>query len=211
MSDTPAIRRRNFLTRALGAFAGGTLLGRSSPRDAVAATQDEVPFVGEIRMFAGDFAPVDWVLCNGQLLTIDGNTSALFQLIGTTYGGDGMTNFAVPDLRGRAPIHAGTNLGITYTQGEVAGVETVTVLTTQIPVHSHTALASSGSADSDVPTGRIPARNAAGAPHYGSVIDTTLAANTMTSTGGTQAHNNMQPWLGINFIISIYGIFPSQS
>jgi microcystin-dependent protein len=211
MSDAPEIRRRHFLARALGALAGGAWLGRSTPRDAAAATQDESPFVGEIRMFCGDFAPVGWELCNGQLLTINGDTEALFQLIGTTYGGDGMTNFAVPDLRGRAPIHAGTNLGINYNQGEISGVETVTVLTAQIPVHNHTALASSGSADSDVPTGRIPARNAAGAPHYGGVIDTTLAANAVTSAGGTQAHNNMQPWLGINFIISIYGIFPSQT
>ena len=117
----------------------------------------------------------------------------------------------MPDLRGRAPIHAGTNLGINYNQGELSGVETVTVLTTHIPVHNHPALASSGPADSDLPTGRIPARNAAGAPHYGGIIDTTLAANAITSTGGSQPHNNMQPWLGINFIISLFGLFPSQS
>jgi microcystin-dependent protein len=211
MSDAPDLRRRGFLARAVATIVGGGWLARGATRDAAAATQDELPFVGEIRMFVGDFAPAGWQLCNGQLLAITAETETLFQLIGTTYGGDPNSNFALPDLRGRAPVHAGTSLGQNYVVGQMSGVETVTLQTTQIPVHNHSVLASSGSADSDLPTGRIPARNAAGAPHYGGAVDATLAATAVTSTGGTQPHNNLQPWLGINFIISMNGVFPPPS
>jgi microcystin-dependent protein len=207
VNDAPDIRRRSFLTRAFGAVLGGAWLSRVAVRDAGAATQDELPFVGEIRLFGGDFAPVGWQLCNGQLLPIAGDYETLYQLIGTTYGGDGVTNFALPDLRGRVPLHVGTG----YTLGQTSGVETVTLATTQIPSHNHVPQASSSVGNSDAPAGRIPARNAAGAPHYGGAIDTTLASGAVQAAGGSQPHENMQPWLGINFIISIYGVFPSQT
>jgi microcystin-dependent protein len=158
-------------------------------------------------MFGGDFAPVGWQLCNGQVLTITSDNEALFQLIGTTYGGDGMTTFGLPDLRGRIPIHVGPGFAL----GQVAGTETVTLTTSQIPSHNHLPQGSGAVADSDAPAGRIPARNAAGMPNYSGAIDTTLAAAAVQSSGGSQAHENMQPWLGINFIISINGVFPSQT
>jgi len=207
MSAAADIQRRSFLTRALGAVLGGAWLGGGATREAAGATQVEDPYIGEIRLFAGDFAPVGWQLCNGQVLTITPDTEPLYQLIGTTYGGDGITTFALPDLRGRVPVHVGTG----FAQGQTGGVETVTLQTLHVPAHNHVPMASSGLADSDAPAGRVPARNAAGAPHYGGTIDASLAATAVQSTGGSQPHENMQPWLGINFIISMNGIFPSQT
>jgi microcystin-dependent protein len=210
MIEKPALQRRHFLARALGLLAGGAWLGKLvKPREAAAGFSDQ-PFIGEIRMFAGNFAPAGWAFCSGQLMSIAEN-EALFALIGTTYGGDGQVTFALPDLRGRAPVHQGTSGAGSVLLGEMGGVETVTLLSTQIPAHSHTLVGSSTLGGTNDPTGRVPSRNPLGSPHYGGGIDTNLAANALATTGGTQPHDNMMPSLCVNFIISLYGVFPSQS
>jgi microcystin-dependent protein len=172
------------------------------------------PYVGEIRMFAGNFPPIGWLFCDGSLQSIAENET-LFQLIGTTYGGDGQETFALPGLSSRVPIHMGTGPdGTTYQIGEAAGVEQVTLTTQQIPNHTHTVLAGNA-ASSQMPGGAIfaPATSAqAGVKMYG--VDTPLVslnANAVTPVGGAQPHENTQPFLCINFIISLYGIFPSPN
>lgn len=167
------------------------------------------PFIGEIRMFAGNFAPAGWELCAGQLLSISEN-DALFTLIGTTYGGDGQSTFALPDLRGRAPIHQGQSPGLSnYVIGQAAGVETVTLGINQIPNHTHGLLANGALA------GRIPNPTNAVFTSVGrfySVSGTNAAQPPpLTTVGGSAAHTNMQPYLAINYIISLFGIFPSSS
>jgi len=173
-------------------------------------------FIGEIRMFGGNFAPRGWALCNGQLLPIS-QYSALFSLLGTTYGGDGRTNFALPDLRGRVPIHAGQGPGLSSRQlGQRGGVETVTLTTQQMPAHTHTAnvvqAADSSVGTSDKPGNMLPARNAASTPQYGATANTTLNGTTVTveNSGAGQAHENMQPYVTVNYIIATEGIFPSR-
>lgn len=207
MNDERApLERRDFIGRALAAIAG-VWIGRGLPAGrAEAATAQDQPFIGEIRMFAGNFAPVGWAFCNGQMMSIFDNET-LFNLIGTTYGGDGQTTFALPDLRGRAPVHVGPFHQI----GQLEGTEALTLTTAQIPSHAHTAGAYSLPGDSSDPAGRVPARNAGGATHYDGGIGTTLAAGAIASAGGSQPHENMQPFLAVNFIISLFGVFPSQS
>jgi len=170
------------------------------------------PYVGEIRIFAGNFAPAGWLFCEGQLLPIATNTP-LFQLIGTTYGGDGQNTFALPDLRGRLPIHQGSNQGTNYTLGEQGGVESVTLMVQQIPAHSHAALGSGAGATSTAPTANVPARvTAAGVFPYGTDNPLTpLSPQAIAPVGGSQPHTNFQPYLCVNFIISLFGIFPSQT
>ena len=167
------------------------------------------PYVGEIRMFAGNFAPAGWMFCEGQLLPISENET-LFQLIGTTYGGDGQSTFALPDLRGRVPIHQGTSQGTTYQLAETGGVETVTLTVNQTPVHSHALLASTA-----IPTSSSPADNLTGqsaAKLYRSGTPTVLLnAASLSPTGGSQPHNNFQPYVCVDFIISLFGIFPSPT
>ena len=172
------------------------------------------PYVGEIRMIAGNFPPVGWLFCDGSLQSISENET-LFQLIGTTYGGDGQETFALPGLASRVPIHMGTGPdGTTYQIGEAAGVEQVTLTTQQIPNHTHTVVAGNA-ASSQMPGGAIfaPATSAqAGVKMYG--VDTPLVslnANAVAPVGGAQPHENTQPFLCINFIISLYGIFPSPN
>jgi microcystin-dependent protein len=166
------------------------------------------PFVGEIRMFAGNFAPVGWMLCQGQLLSIAEN-DVLFNLIGTTYGGDGQQTFALPDLRGRMPLHQGTGVGGTFIIGEMAGVETVTLTTNQIPAHSHVPQANTnGSAN--VPGGNTWA-GWTGSQYSDQAPNALMASGALGSAGGSQPHDNMPPYLTINFIISMFGIFPSQT
>ncbi len=163
------------------------------------------PYVGEIRMFAGNFAPAGWMFCEGQLLPISENET-LFNLIGTTYGGDGQSTFALPDLRGRLPIHFGNG----FTLAETGGVESVTLTVQQIPVHSHSMLATT-----DIPTQLNPQNNLVGAAAnkiYRAGNPTVfLSPLSMTSTGGSQPHSNFQPYLCVDFIISLFGIFPSQT
>ena len=168
------------------------------------------PYVGEIRMFGGNFAPVGWMFCQGQLLPISENET-LFQLIGTTYGGDGESTFALPDLQSRIPIHQGTFAGITYQVGEAAGVETVTLTQQQIPVHSHTMLASSDNATSANASGRVLAQTPSYTPYFSGPVDQPLAGNSVGITGGSQPHDNVQPFTCVNFIISLFGIFPSPT
>jgi microcystin-dependent protein len=171
------------------------------------------PYVGEIRMFGGNFAPAGWMFCEGQLLPISENET-LFNLIGTTYGGDGQSTFGLPDLRGRLPIHQGQGSGLTSrTLAETGGVETVTLTVNQIPAHSHTGLATNNVANSASAANKILAS--------GSVVSTlpygtdaplaALNATTVGLVGGSQPHNNFQPYLCVDFIISLFGIFPSQT
>ena len=168
------------------------------------------PYVGEIRMFAGNFAPVGWMFCEGQLLPISENET-LFQLIGTTYGGDGQSTFALPNLSSRIPIHMGTGPGGSSWQiGEMAGMEEVTLTVPQIPSHVH-AHATNANAMNTSPLGKLVADT--GSTHIyrdGAAAD--LASPDATaSAGGGQPHTNLMPYLCVNFIISMFGIFPSQT
>jgi microcystin-dependent protein len=170
------------------------------------------PYVGEIRMFAGNFAPAGWMFCSGQLLPISENET-LFQLIGTTYGGDGQSTFQLPDLRGRLPIHMGNFGGNTFILAESAGTESVTLTTQQIPIHTHPHLCSSGGG-----TNASDPANAVAAPSDLSQFstaapDSQMGTPAMTSdiVGGSQPHTNFMPYLCINFIISLFGLFPSPT
>lgn len=168
------------------------------------------PFVGEIRMFGGNFAPVGWAFCDGQLVPISENDT-LFVLIGTTYGGDGQETFALPDLQSRVPVHQGTlNGGQTFTIGERAGTEAVTLTTSQIPAHNHVPSASSTGGNSDDPTNNFWANSSAIQFIGGASANTTMNAQTMGPAGGSQPHDNMLPFLVVSFIISLFGIFPHQ-
>lgn len=168
------------------------------------------PYIGEIRMFGGNFPPAGWAFCDGQLVPISEN-DALFTLIGTTYGGDGQETFALPNLQSRVPMHSGAGGdGITYQLGESGGVESVTLTTQQIPIHNHIQLASNDPAQVQTPGGNIPAQGA-GVIYTSSSSPIPLSPQTLTPVGGSQPHENMQPFLCISFIISLFGIFPSQN
>jgi microcystin-dependent protein len=166
------------------------------------------PYVGEIRMFAGNFAPAGWMFCEGQLLPIS-EYETLFNLIGTTYGGDGQSTFALPDLRGRLPMHFGNS----FTLAETGGVEEVTLTVSQIPAHSHPYLATTAAAASATPAANVVAAlGIAGDEIYFPLAPATaLSPNSIGSTGGSQPHTNFQPYLCVDFIISLFGIFPSQT
>lgn len=169
------------------------------------------PYVGEIRMFAGNFAPAGWMFCSGQLLPISEN-EVLFQLIGTTYGGDGQETFALPNLQSRIPIHQGTGpSGITYQLAETAGTESETLTVQQIPVHNHAFLASMGTGTQNSPAGEVLASGSSISLFRPQVPTQPLAAQTLNATGGSQPHDNMVPFVCINFIISLFGIFPSPT
>lgn len=160
-------------------------------------------YIGEIRMFAGNFAPQGWALCNGQVIAIAEN-EALFSLIGTTYGGDGQTTFALPDLQGRAPMH----LSSTHPLGQQGGLETVTLLPTQMPVHTHVPNANPNSAESPNPANNVWAKSAV-TSFTTSAPDKTMSLNSVQAVGGSQPHENMMPSLAISYIICLYGIYPS--
>ena len=166
------------------------------------------PFVGEIRMFGGNFAPAGWAFCQGQLMAISEN-DVLFNLIGTTYGGDGQTTFALPDLQSRVPMHQGNG----FTIGEKAGVETVTLTTNQIPAHSHVPLCNQNAGSTASAANSLWAANATVAnPTYATAApNAAMDPAAVGLTGGSQPHDNMIPFLGINFILSLFGIFPSQT
>jgi microcystin-dependent protein len=164
------------------------------------------PFVGEIRMFAGNFAPAGWAFCNGALIPISENET-LFQLIGTTYGGDGQNTFALPNLQSRVPVHVGPG----FAQGQSGGVETVTLTTSQIPAHSHVPQGFNQTGNADAPLNSLWA-NSGGATIYSSAApNQAMAPAAIGSSGGSQPHDNMLPFLCINFILSLFGVFPSQS
>jgi microcystin-dependent protein len=164
------------------------------------------PYVGEIRMFAGNFAPAGWMFCEGQLLPISENET-LFQLIGTTYGGDGESTFALPDLRGRLPIHQGNG----FILAETGGAEEITLTVSQIPAHSHPFLASNAAGDQISPIGTLASRSFSVTPYLNDAPTGNFAADAITSTGGSQPHTNFQPYLCVDFIISLFGIFPSPT
>jgi microcystin-dependent protein len=168
------------------------------------------PYVGEIRMFGGNFAPVGWAFCNGALMPISENDT-LFTLIGTTYGGNGTTTFQLPNLQGRLPIHQGTGGGLSnYTIGQAAGVESVTLSINQIPSHNHLATVSTTAATASSPQGNVVANGTANL-FLRDVISDTMNANSVGISGGSQPHSNIMPYLCISFIISLYGVFPSQT
>ena len=170
------------------------------------------PFYGEIRMFAGTFAPRGWAFCNGQLLQVSQN-QALFSLLGTTYGGDGRTTFALPDLRGRIPLHQGTGLGLTERRlGSKGGSQTEILTVNQLPSHQHTPRGSSDLASSNSPSGTVVAKRNNNFyktnPDPTKVV--TFPSTVVGNTGGSQSHTNLQPVTGINFIICLVGSFPSR-
>ncbi len=168
------------------------------------------PFVGEIRMFGGNFAPVGWAFCDGSLIPISEN-EVLFNLIGTTYGGDGVLTFALPNLQSRLPMHMGTGAGLSsHTIGEQGGVETVTLTVNQIPSHTHVPQADSGSGAQTSPAGNLWA-NSANFPYSANAPAAAMDSHALSSDGGSQPHDNMTPFLVVSFIISLFGIFPTQS
>lgn len=164
------------------------------------------PYVGEIRMFAGNFAPAGWMFCEGQLLPISENET-LFQLIGTTYGGDGDSTFALPDLRGRLPLHQGNG----FMLAETGGVESVTLTVNQIASHTHPFLASGDPASTPAPASNTLGTPLTATPFFASPPALAISPQTIAPTGGSQPHDNFQPYLCINFIISLFGIFPSPT
>ncbi len=174
------------------------------------------PFIGEIRMFGGNFAPAGWMFCEGQLLPIS-EYETLFNLIGTTYGGDGQSTFALPDLQGRLPIHAGTNpQGGTHTLAETGGNEQVTITVQQLPGHTHAPLCVSGAGGQASPVNNMWAGTQSGVQAYAdpanaSGADVPMNPLNISGTGGNQPHENTAPYLVISFIISLFGIFPSQT
>lgn len=227
--------RRGLLGRAALVVAGGSILGSLFASEPAAAASPD-PLLGSISMFGGNFAPRGWAFCDGQLLPISSN-SALFSILGTTYGGDGRTTFALPDLRGRVPIHPGTGPGLSNRRlGERGGVESVTLSEAQLPAHSHTASAdvdgsfslpvSSDPGDATTPDGNVLAAqesvrgNVPIPPIYSTtatpdgsmaITGSPTGAVTVDDTGGSGAHTNVQPYLGVNYIIALQGLFPSRS
>jgi microcystin-dependent protein len=168
------------------------------------------PYVGEIRMFGGNFAPVGWLFCQGQLLSIS-EYETLYTLIGTTFGGDGQSTFQLPNLQGSVPIHMGSNAGTSFQLGETGGTPEVTLTTQQIPQHNHALMASTGPATSNTPENNITAESATLSIYEDGTTNAQLNAAAVSQTGQNQPHDNMQPYLCVSFIISLYGIFPSQS
>jgi len=169
------------------------------------------PFVAEIRIFPFSFAPTGWAFCNGQLLPLSQNT-ALFSLLGTTYGGDGKSNFALPDLQGSAPIHPGQGPGLSlYDLGESTGTETVTLLQSEIPVHSHSLIASASDGVSTSPSGQLMAQGVGVSAWGTNAPNTQFAPEALAPAGGNLPHNNMQPYLMLNFCIALQGVFPPRT
>ena len=169
------------------------------------------PFVGEIRMFAGNFVPRGWAFCDGQLLAVAQN-DVLFSLFGTIYGGDGRTTFGLPDLRGRLPVHAGSGPGLSPRKlGAKGGLETVTLTQAQMPAHEHPANALGTAGDSADPSGRIWAAVTAGTRYSTGASDTPMHASILAPMGGSRSHTNLQPFLCVNFIVSLFGINPSRN
>lgn len=174
------------------------------------------PYLGDVKMFAGNFAPVGWALCNGALLPISQN-EALFTLLGTTYGGDGVSTFGLPDLRGRTPLHAGTGLGLpTIVLGQMGGTEEVTLLVSQMPAHTHTLAAQTAVGNQAAPQGNVFANTNTGDNEYmpmvgGAGTNVTMGTASILPAGGNQPYSICQPSLCISFIIALNGIFPSQN
>jgi microcystin-dependent protein len=168
------------------------------------------PFIGEIKMFAGNFAPRNWAFCDGQLLAIS-QYDALFSLLGTTYGGDGRTTFGLPDLRGRLPIHMGSGPGLsTRPIGQKSGQETVSLTAAQVPAHTHQMMATEDAGETTDPSGQVLAQ-ATDDIYSTASPDTSMASAAISASGGSQPHDNIQPFLCIHFIIALFGIYPSRN
>ena len=163
------------------------------------------PYVGEIKMFGGNFAIQGYAFCNGQLMAIDQN-DALFSLIGTTYGGDGQNTFGLPDLRGRIPVHQGSG----FIMGQNGGSETVTLITSQIPSHNHTAVVDTTTGGLSSPQNNIIAKSSASA-YSQTAVDNQMGNQSIGNTGGSQPHDNIMPYLCVTYIIALYGIYPSRN
>lgn len=168
------------------------------------------PYVGEIRIFAGTFAPLGWEFCEGQIVPISENDT-LFNLIGTTYGGDGQQTFALPDLRGRLPLHQGTYAGTAFTQGEAGGAEEVTLTTAQIPPHNHAFTATNAAGTTSTPTNNAVASSTSVNLYNTNAPGASFGSAAVGPAGGSQPHSNMQPFLCVNFIISLFGVYPSPT
>ena len=169
------------------------------------------PFIGEIRLFAGTYAPTGWNFCDGTLLQLS-QYDALYALLGTTYGGDGRATFALPDLRGRVPVHQGAGPGLSnYTMGQTGGVEMVTLTSANMPPHTHALFVSTAAGTANVPTGNVLAQAPSGSNVYRETTGTVaFSASQIIPTGGSQPHENRQPFQAMNYIIALEGIWPSQ-
>lgn len=168
------------------------------------------PFVGEIRMFAGNFAPRGWAFCDGQLLAVSQN-DALFSLLGTIYGGDGRTTFGLPDLRGRIPIHAGTGPGLSPRRlGAKFGTEEETLTVNELPSHGHSYSGTNNDASRTSPAGSFPAKSTADLYKAGNAVKVNMSTDALDHTGGSRAHGNLMPFICINYIVSLFGIYPSR-
>ena len=198
-------RISNIALAIVGTVMLATVMGYSKP---VAATE---AFIGQIQYFPYNFAPRSWTFCNGQLLPISQNT-ALFSLLGTTFGGDGRTTFGLPDMRGRAPIHPGTGPGLsTYRGGERGGAETVNLSASQLPSHNHSLRGTNSLGEKSGPAGNTLSRDGRDQTYTDTAPDTTMNASSLENTGGGQAHNNVPPYLGLNCNIALNGVFPSRN
>ncbi len=210
MSTAPmGYTRRRFFGSMLAAAAATFAPGWA--RRAAASPQSSLPYLGEIMLVPFTFAPRVWAFCNGQLLPINQN-QALFSLLGTTYGGNGTTNFALPNLQGRVAIHRGQGPGLTNRfLGEQGGEQAHTLLVGALPAHTHTARAASSGANSAAPTSAlVPAQNPSLIPEWGTTANATMGAGAITNTGGGQPHQNLQPYLVLNYVIALQGIFPPR-
>lgn len=203
------LTRRSLLRGGVlvGAAAAAASLAGAAPAAAYGGT----PYVGEIRLFAGTFAPAGWLFCEGQQLPISDNET-LFQLIGTTYGGDGEQTFHLPDLRGRVPVHMGARPGGQHVHlAEAAGVEQVTLTVQQMPAHTHAPVAGRGSGVRATPAGGTWAAAPTARPYTDAAPDVPLHPGSLAPAGGSRPHDNMQPYLAVHFIISLFGVFPSPT
>ena len=197
------------LSHPLMSIGGAALLVTSIGWHTPAVASD--PFVGQIQYFPYNFAPRGWTFCNGQLLSIASNT-AVFALLGTTYGGDGRTTLGIPDMRGRAPIHPGSGPGLsTYRWGEKGGAENVTLTINEFPSHTHNLVGTNSLGDQTSPAGGALARDGRDQTYRNEVPDTDMHADSVASAGGGQAHNNMPPYLALNCNIALTGVFPSRN
>ena len=168
------------------------------------------PFVGEIRMFAGNFAPRGWAFCDGQLLAVSQN-DALFSLLGTIYGGDGRTTFGLPDIRGRLPVHAGSGPGLSQRRlGAKGGAESVTLTVNQLPSHTHDYNASTAAGAQSSPNNNVVSGRPGDATYTEDTATSAMANNAISSVGGSRSHSNLMPYLCINYIIALFGIYPSR-